>query len=138
MGLKEHKKKAWIATALLLTVLFIWSLIAVHDSAVAAARAARANKTNSPATCPFSKAPSTQTEPPKNKSTCCHSNSPEGGETKAEEDKKQPLKTNESSNNFEKNASLNDEDLEEFLKQFTPEQLAKCPHLKARKTNKKK
>ena len=135
MGLKEHKKKAWIVTALLLTALFIWALIAVHDSAVAAARAARAKKlkTNSPATCPFSKVPSTQTtaEDPKKKSTCCDS-------TKTEQ-VQNSLKTNESSsNNFEKYSNLNDEDLEEFLKQFTPEQLAKCPHLKARKTNKKK
>jgi hypothetical protein len=137
MVLKEHKKKAWIATALLLTVLFIWALVAVHDSAVAAARQARANKTsNSPAACPFSKVPSTQTDEPKG---CCHSKTTEGETIKPEEVKKSLEKLSPSSSkNFEKYANLNDEELEEFMKQFTPEQLAKCPHLKARKTNKKK
>lgn len=131
MGLKAHKKNAWIATALLLTVLSFWALVAVHDSAVAAARAARANKTNSPATCPFS------SKIPEKKSTCCNSNTADDGEMKPQEVKK-TVPTKESSNDFEKYANLNDKDLDEFLKQFTPEQLAKCPHLKARKTNKKK
>lgn len=136
LGMKEHKKKAWIATAILLFVLFIWALIAVHDSAVDAARAARANKTDSPATCPFSKVPSTQNEEPKKKSPCCHSKIKESGEETKPQEVKQSSK--QVPNNFEKYANLNDEELEEFLKQFTPEQLAKCPHLKARKTNKKK
>lgn len=132
--MKEHKKKALIVTVILLFVLFIWTLIAVHDSAVAAARAARANKTDSPASCPFSKVPSTQTqnEEPKKKSPCCHS------KTKGSGEESKPQESTASPNNFEKYANLNDEELEEFLKQFTPEQLAKCPHLKARKTNKKK
>lgn len=133
----EHKKKAWIVTAVLLAILLIWALIAVHDSAVAAARAARANsKTNSPASCPFSKIPSTQKEESKKNSSCCHSKASAAEDNKTEKVNESPVTA--SAGNFEKYADLKDEELEEFLKQFTPEQLAKCPHLKARKTNKKK
>ena len=132
----EHKKKAWIVTAVLLAILLIWALIAVHDSAVAAARAARANKTNSPASCPFSKVPATQKEESKKNSSCCHSKASAAEDNKTEKVNESPVTA--SAGNFEKYADLKDEELEEFLKQFTPEQLAKCPHLKARKTNKKK
>ena len=33
-------------------------------------------------------------------------------------------------------ADLDDAELEEIMKQFTPEQLAKCPHLKDRSASK--
>lgn len=133
----ENKKKALIATVILLALLFTWALIAVHDSAVAAARAARANKSNPLSSCPFSKAaPSTQKEDSKKKSSCCHSKTEDAVGIKTEQghDQSEPA----SPANFEKMANLKEEELEEFLKQFTPEQLTKCPHLKARKTNKKK
>lgn len=136
----EHKKKAWIVTAFLLFALFSWALMAVHDSAVAAARAARANKTNAPAGCPFSKTPSPSASPSSaedaKKSTspnsCCHSKKP-----KSDPIPYKPLPAKKAVD-FAKFADMNDKDIEELKKQFTPEQLAKCPHLKARSTNKKK
>ena len=53
------KKAAWIVTGLLVLALLAWVLVAVHDSAVAKARAARANSKESGGACPFSKSPST-------------------------------------------------------------------------------
>lgn len=126
----EHKKKAWIVTAILLFFLASWALYAVHDSAVAAARAARANKADTGAGCPFSKTPAaspSSQETKKAGSSCCHS---KGNAVNSEA-------STGSSKDFSKYADMNDADLEEFKKQFTPEQLAKCPHLKARETKKK-
>lgn len=137
MGMSDHKKKAWIVTAVLLVILFTWAIMAVHDSAVTAARVARANNSKAPASCPFSKVPPTQQGESKKKSPCCHSKSSEN--KKSEEEVKSADQMNASAaEKFGKYADMNDADLEEFLKQFTPEQLAKCPHLKARKTVKKK
>lgn len=122
----EHKKKAWIVTAILLFILASWALYAVHDSAVAAAKSARANKSSDAgAGCPFSKAAPEVDGAKKAPSSCCHSKDTETPVAAAPKD-------------FSKLAKMTDADIEEFKKQFTPEQLAKCPHLKARATNKKK
>jgi hypothetical protein len=109
----EHKKKAWIVTAVLLIILFTWALVAVHDSAVAAARAARANNSKAPASCPFSKVPLTQQGESKKTSSCCHSKTPEN---KKSEEQAKPSKQNTASaaEKFGKYADMNDADLEEF------------------------
>lgn len=135
----EHKTKAWIITGLLIFALLTWALVAVHDSAVANARAARANKSNDEqgGGCPFSKAPATTGEA--KKKSCCHSKTAETAETSSK-DSESKVKAMKSlaAKQFEKFADLDDADMEEIMKQFTPEQLAKCPHLKARNANKKK
>lgn len=132
--MEEHKKKAWIVTAVLLFLLASWTLYAVHDAAVLAAKAARAKKSDSSITgatagCPFSKTPTEDTNAAnatkKDGSSCCNSKSSGTDSSKAKTD-------------FTKLADMTDDDIEEFKKQFTPEQLAKCPHLKARESKNKK
>lgn len=130
--MSEHKKKAWYVTGFLLFALFTWAIYAVHDSAVASARAARANKTDSAAGCPFSTKSSASPPPSEDpaKQSCCQPKSPVESAAAAN---KAPAKVD-----FKSLADLPEEELEEFKKRFTPEQLAKCPHLNPRKTKNKR
>lgn len=126
----EYKTKAWIVTGILFLVLLTWTLVAVHDSAVVAARK---NKTDASQQdgCPFSKAQA-QPQESKKTSSCCHSDDSISKANSVKSSKRVAPK------GFEKYADLDDDQLEEIMKQFTPEQLAKCPHLNAKKFNKKK
>ena len=126
----ELKKKAWIATSVLMALIFIWSIFAVHNAAVAAARAS-ITKTG---TCPFTgKAAQNKSEP--SGGHCCGGDDNKGSireEIEGEGDKSKALKATE---------KFKDVNVEEF----TEEQINQCPHLKAKslqakksKSNKKK
>ena len=122
--MSDHKKKAWFVTAFLLFILLTWAIYAVHDSAVAAARAARASNSGPSSGCPFAIKSSDASPNDSTKKPCCHSTN----SVKAPESTKP---------DFKSLANMPEEELDEFMKQFTPEQLAKCPHLKSRTTKNK-
>ena len=126
----ERKKKAWIVTACLLLILSIWALVAVHDAAVASARAARAGSAPAQGKCPFGDGkPVTQEAM---KKPCCNSK-------RGVSDKPVAAMNSTATPVFDPEAldNLNNDQLEELKKQFSPEQLEKCPHLKARKSKRK-
>lgn len=121
-----HKKKAWFVTAFLIVAILTWALYAIHESAVAAAQAARANKSDSVAGCPFSTKSSETSAGSSTKKPCCHSNNSESAAS---------IKPDFS--RMREMANASEADREEFMKQFTPEQLAKCPHLNGSLKSKK-
>lgn len=151
----DYKKQAWIVSGCLVLILLSWVLYAVHNSAVAEARSARASKSDSKSNagsngCPFSSSPQPQTK----KKSCC-----EGGNdaedsmksNKNENAEAQNLPVDQSQSQatsnpnpavkslkFEEMKDLSEEELQALMKQFTPEQLAKCPHLAAKSHKKKK
>lgn len=152
----DYKKKAWIVSGILVIFLLTMILYAVHNAAVAEARASRSDSKSAAGSsgCPFSAGPQPQV---KNKSCC------EGGDNMDETmknkknndtgaikglpaDQSQPESTSSNPNPAAKSFNLKDmkgknlseEEQQALMKQFTPEELAKCPHLAAKSHKKTK
>lgn len=136
MPMKEHKKKAWILTGCLLFILATWALFAVHDAAVASARAARAASGPAKGTCPFGNGKTEPATQEAKKKPCCGSSKKGTDQAPVEASHSKTAPPVFDREKMHELADLTDEQVEELKKQFSPEQLEKCPHLKARKTRK--
>ena len=137
----DYKKKAWIVSGILVIFLLTLILYAVHNAAVAEARASRSDSKSAAGSsgCPFSAGPQPQI---KNKSCC------DGGENTDETMKNKNNETNikdlpvdpnpAAKSKDMKSTNLSEEEQQALMKQFTPEELAKCPHLAAKSHKKTK
>ena len=128
----ELKKKAWIATSVLMAIILIWSTFAVHNAAVAAAKA-NADKSSSGGGCPFTgkKAASVKSEG----GSCCAN--------KAKADENEPTEKIEkatipSAAKAEKATISETVEADDKFDQYTPEQISQCPHLKSLQAKKTK